>query len=284
MNIDSYLNDLAGETYDNTLGNYDATLNNEQSFDALEVENYFYTAKRKPRGVARQMAERVVRQPGVLNKVKEAMRQDGYRAGFEPSGAAVGQGLSAQFDIQITRIGAVTIAGVDLPIPLFGALDIASKYNGVLTQPSGTTISALSIGAIGTETQVRISYTKGANTDIVAISISQYDYPSFLNALLSSRFTVSNARYSIADTTATGVQQLTKPFRSIERSMFGAFLKNDIPLSSSKSPFQFQNGIVDILGTFNITAQTTWVLDLQPLAGQVVTISAFVSQSTKVAI
>lgn len=283
MNIDSYLNDLAGETYDNTLGNYDATLNNEQSFDALEVENYFYTAKRKPRGVARQMAERVVRQPGVLNKVKEAMRQDGYRAGFEPSGAAVGQALAAQFDIQITRLTA-TIAGVDLPVPIFGALDIASKYNGVLVQPSGTAISALSIGAIGTETQVRISYTKGANTDIVVLTISQYDYPSFLNALLSSRFVVSNARYSVSDTTATGIQQLTKPFRAIERSMFGAFLKNDIPLSSSKSPFQFQNGIVDILGTFNITAQTTWVLEFQPLANQVVTISAFVSQSQKVAI
>jgi hypothetical protein len=283
MNIDSYLNDLAGETYDNTLGNYDATLNNEQSFDALEVENYFYTAKRKPRGIARQMAERVVRQPGVLNKVKEAMRQDGYRAGFEPSTNAVGQGLAAQFDIQITRLGA-TIAGVDLPVPIFGALDIASKYVGVLTQPSGTAISALSIGAIGTETQVRISYTKGVNTDIVVLTIAQYDYPSFLQALLSSRFIVSNARYSVSDTTATGIQQLTKPFKSIERSMFGAFVKNDIPLSSSKSPFQFQNGIVDVLGTFNITAQTTWVLDFQPVANQVVTISAFVSQATKVAI
>jgi hypothetical protein len=282
MNIDSYLNDLAGETYDNTLGNYDATLNNEQSFDALEVENYFYTAKRKPRGVARQMAERVVRQPGVLNKVKEAMRQDGYRAGFEPSGAAVGQALAAQFDIQITRLTA-TVAG-DLPVPIFGALDIQSKYNGVLTQPSGTTITALTIGAIGTETQVRISYTRAGNTDIVVISISQYDYPSFLHALLSSRFVVSNARYSVSDTTATGIQQLTKPFQAIERSMFGAFLKNDIPLSSAKSPFQFQNGIVDILGTFNITAQTTWVLYFQALANQVVTISAFVSQSTKVAI
>lgn len=283
MNIDAYLNDLAGETYDNTLGNYDATLSNEQSFDALEVENYFYTAKRKPRGVARQMAERVVRQPGVLNKVKEAMRQDGYRAGFEPSTAAVGQGLAAQFDIQITRLTA-TITGVDLPVPIFGALDIASKYVGVLVQPSGTAISALSIGAVGTETQVRISYTKGANTDIVVITISQYDYPSFLSALLASRFIVSNARYSVSDTTATGIQQLTKPFRSIERSMFGAFSKNDIPLSSAKSPFQFQNGIVDILGTFNITAQTTWVLDFQPVANQVVTISAFVSASQKVAI
>jgi len=281
MNIDSYLNDLAGETYDNTLGNYDATLSNEQSFDALEVENYFYTAKRKPRGVARQMAERVVRQPGVLHKVKEAMRQDGYRAGFEPSTAAVGAGLAAQFDLQITRVS--DNIAVDLPVPIFGAYDIASKYQGVLTLPSGVSISRITVGAIGTETQVVITYTDGVRNDDVTITISQYDYPSFLQALLASRFTVSNARYSVSDTSSLGIQQLTKPFNTIERSMFGAFVQNSIPLSSSKSPFQFQNGIVDILGTFNITAQSTWVLAFQPNAGQVVTISAFVSASTKVA-
>jgi hypothetical protein len=117
----------------------------------------------------------------------------------------------------------------------------------------------------------------------VTITISQYDYPSFLQALLASRFTVSNARYSVSDTSALGIQQLTKPFNTIERSMFGAYVQNNIPLSSSKSPFQFQNGIVDILGTFNITAQSTWVLAFQPNAGQQVTISAFVSASTKVA-
>lgn len=283
MNIDSYLNDLAGESYDNTLGNYDATLSNEQSFDALEVENYFYTAKRKPRGIARQMAEKVVRQPGVLHKVKEAMRQDGYRAGFEPSTAAVGQGLAAQFDIQITRESAKI--EVDLPVPIFGAYDIASKYQGVLTLPSGVSIDSISIGAIGFETQVRIGYSAngGADKDTVVITISQYDYPSFLQALLASRFTVSNARYSVSDTSSLGIQQLTKPFNTIERSMFGAYVQNSIPLSSAKSPFQFQNGIVDVLGTFNITAQSTWVLAFQPNAGQQVTISAFVSASTKVA-
>jgi hypothetical protein len=282
MNIDTYLNDLAGESYDNTLGNYDGTLSNSQSFDALEVENYFYTAKRKPRGIARQMAEKVVRQPGVLNKVKEAMRQDGYRAGFEPSSNGIGQNLSAQFDIVITRVG--EDVNNDLPVPIFGALDIKSQYNGVLTLPTGVSITALSVGAIGTETQVRISYSKLTDTDTIVLSISQYDYPSFLTALLSSRFIVSNARYSVSDTTSSGLQQLTKPFKSIERSMFGAFLKNDIPLSSAKSPFQFQTGIVDILGTFNVTAQTTWVLDFQPNDGQQVTISAFVSAAEKVAI
>jgi hypothetical protein len=227
------------------------------------------------------MAERVVRQPGVLHKVKEAMRQDGYRAGFEPSTAAVGAGLAAQFDLQITRVS--DNLPVDLPVPIFGAYDIASKYQGVLTLPSGISISNITVGAIGTETQVVITYMNGTKDDDVTITISQYDYPSFLQALLASRFTVSNARYSVSDTSSLGIQQLTKPFNTIERSMFGAFVQNSIPLSSSKSPFQFQNGIVDILGTFNITAQSTWVLAFQPNAGQVVTISAFVSASTKVA-
>jgi len=187
--------------------------------------------------------------------------------------------------LQITRVS--DNIALDLPVPIFGAYDIASKYQGVLTLPSGVSISSILVGAIGTETQVSINYTAvvgGSRVDdLVTITISQYDYPSFLQALLASRFTVSNARYSVSDTSSLGIQQLTKPFNTIERSMFGAFVQNSIPLSSSKSPFQFQNGIVDILGTFNITAQSTWVLAFQPNAGQVVTISAFVSASTKVA-
>jgi hypothetical protein len=102
-----------------------------------------------------------------------------------------------------------------------------------------------------------------------------------LNALLGSRFIVSNARYSISNTSATGLQQLTKTFNSIERSMFGALLQNNIPLASAKTPYQNQVGIVDINGTFNVTAQTTWVLNFQQLANQEVTISAFVTQSNK---
>jgi hypothetical protein len=102
-----------------------------------------------------------------------------------------------------------------------------------------------------------------------------------LTALVGSRFIISNARYSISDTGATGLQQLTKPFKSVDRSMFGALLQNDIPLSSAKTPYQNQVGIVDINGTFNVTAQTTWILDFQAVANQEVTISMFVTQSDK---
>jgi len=281
MNFEDYLNDLATRSYDDTLGNYDATLSPDDAYDAVEVENYIASKYRKPRGVARQMADRIVRSPSAKAQVKQQMRNDGYKAGFEPSGMGgnVGQALAAQFDIKIKRLTATVTD--DVPVPIFGAFDIASKYNSILSLPSGVSISALSIGAIGTEKQVRITYTKGANNDIVQITISQYDYPAFLTALVGSRFIVSNARYSISDTSATGLQQLTKPFSSIDRSMFGALLKNDIPLSSAKTPYQNQVGIVDINGTFNVTAQTTWVLDFQSLANQEVTISAFVTKSDK---
>jgi hypothetical protein len=279
MNFEDYLNDLSGRAYDDTLGNFDDTLSTEQAYDAVEIENYLSTAHRKPRGVARKMSERIVKSPSALNQVKQSMRNDGYRAGFEPSSFASGKSLAAQFDLKIKRLTqAVTD---DVPVPIFGAFDVASKYVSVLSLPSGVTITALSVGAIGFEKQVRITYTKAAANDIVQITIAQYDYPSFLNALLGSKFIISNARYSISDTGATGLQQLTKPFVSIERSMFGALMKNDIPLSSAKTPYQNQVGIVDINGTFNVNAQTTWSLDFQALTNQEVTISMFVTASDK---
>lgn len=278
-NLDNFLSNVAGESYDATLGNYDATLSTEQAYDAGEVENYLHTVKRKPKGVARAIADKAVRSPFALNKIKEAMRQDGYRGAFEPGAGVSGQGLEAQFDIHIKRNGA-TVAS-DLPVPIFGAFDIQSKYNGVLNFPAGVSISAIAIGAVGKEKLVTISYTDGTHTDTVDISIAQYDYPNFLTALTSAKFKISNARYGVADTSATGLQQMTKPFNSVVRSMFGALIQNNIPLASAKSPFQFQTGLVDIIGTFDVDAQTTWVLNYQANASQEVTISAFVTRVDK---
>lgn len=279
MTFEDYLNDLATRSYDDTLGNYDSTLSTEQAYDAVEVENYIAVKHNKPRGTARQMADRIVRSPSALNQVKDDMRKNGYRAGFEPSTTNAGKNLAAQFDLKIARL-TNTITS-DLPVPIFGAFDIQSKYNAILQFPAGVSISGIDIGKVGAEKYVTISYTDGTHTDKVNISISQYDYPNFLTALVGARFIVSNARYSISDTSSFGLQQLTKPFNSVERSMFGALLQNNIPLASAKTPYQQQVGIVDINGTFNVTAQTTWILNFQASASQEVTISMFVTQSDK---
>ena len=291
MTESDYLRELAANAsgnYDDTLSNYDGTLTAEQAYDAVEIENFLATAKRKHRGLARSMAEKIVRSPRALMQVRDEMRQAGNAAGFTPSTTSTGQGLAAQFDLHIERTTATI--NQDLPIPLFGGFDSLSAYTSVISQflGTGTTVEALNIGyaqaganatANPTATSVTITYKNGVHTDDVIIYLGQYDYPAFLGALRTSKFTISNARYNISDTTL-GLGQLTKPFKSIERSMFGAFIQNDIPLSSSKTPYQMQNGIVDINGTFKINAQTSWVLQFGPVAQEVV-ISSFVTQTDK---
>jgi hypothetical protein len=286
MTEEQYLAKLASEanSYDDTLGNYDfdTTLTDSQSYDAIEIENFLYSAKRQPRGVARKLAERIVKNPRQMMQVKEDMRRQGVAAGFTPATQSSGQGLAAQFDIKITRTGVNT--GAILPAAIFGAFDAASGYKSIINQylPSGVTLTGLTIGGIGNETVAKFTFTKAGvtPTDVISVSINQYEYPSFLEALKTSRFIVSNARYSISDTGSNGLTQLTQPFKSFDRSMFGALVQNDIPLSSAKTPYQNQPGIVDINGTFNVTAQSTWVLLFAPVA-QEVTISAFVAQANK---
>jgi len=295
MTESDYLRELAANAsgnYDDTLSNFDGTLTAEQAYDAVEVENFLATAKRKHRGLARSMAEKIVRSPRALMQVKEEMRQSGNAAGFTPATTSTGQGLAAQFDLHIVRQSANISA--DLPIALFGGFDSSSAYSSVISQflPTGVTLKALSIGNVevgsGTTsstyksaTTVNFTFAKtGSSDDIVTLYLGQYDYPSFLTALRTSKYVVSNARYNVSDTT-NGLGQLTKPFKSIERSMFGAFIQNDIPLSSAKTPYQMQNGIVDINGTFKVNAHVSWVLLFGPVAGNEVVISSFVTQTDK---
>lgn len=294
MTESDYLRELAANAgasnYDDTL-NYDGTLSAEQAYDAVEIENFLATAKRKHRGLARAMSEKIVRSPRALSQVKEEMRNAGAAAGFTPSTTNTGANLQAQFDLHIVRQSANIAA--DLPVALFGGFDSVSAYTSVISQflPTGVTLKALSIGNTevggGTtsstyKSSISVNFTfakTGSSDDVVTLTLGQYDYPAFLAALRTSKFVVSNARYNISDTT-NGIPQLTKPFKSIERSMFGAYVQNDIPLSSAKTPYQMQNGIVDINGTFKVNAQTSWVLLFGNVAQEVV-ISSFVTQTDK---
>ena len=287
MNFDNYLGSLMGNTsnFDATEKSYDATgsyLTPEEYYEAVQIENYLTQGKRLAPNQARRISERIVKDTTGKALIKEEMRKAGLSAGFNPAMPTFVGNLQAQVNFQIKRLTA-NIAGVDLPVPLFGAYDAASKYNQVLTMPAGTSITAFDMGVIGNETKLRITYTKGANSDIVEITLQEYAYPSFIEALKGTSFNISNGRYSISDTTATGLQQMSKKLRALKYSMFGNQNADNIPLSASKSPFQQQNGIVDILGNFNVDAQITWVLDVQPLANQEITIAAFITAVNKAA-
>lgn len=285
MNFDNYLGSLSGNFDATEKANFDATggyLTPEEHFEAVQMENYLTSAKRMAPNQARAVASRIVKDATGKALIKEEMRKAGMAAGFNPAMPSFAGSLQAQVNFQIKRLTA-NIAGVDLPVPLFGAYDLASKYNQVLQMPAGVTITAFDNGVIGNELKLRITYTKGANSDIVEVTLQEYAYPSFIEALKGTSFAISNGRYSISDTTATGLQQMTKKLRSLRYSMFGNQNSDNIPLSASKSPFQQQNGIVDILGNFTVNAEITWVLDVQPLANQEITIAAFITAVNKAA-
>ena len=282
MDFNDYLKELSGN-FDNT-SNFDVTSNlmtADEHFAAVEVENYLQQSKRIQPQVARKMAERIVKNTGAHALVKNEMKRAGVASAFgNPAMPGLGAALQAQVNFQVKRLTADL--NVNLPVPLFGPYDLASDYNQILNLPSGISVSNIEVGKIGGgEQKVTISFSDGTDTDKVDITLQEYAYPSFLEALKGSKFTISNARYSISDTSNTGVQQLTQSLQANVKSMFGRQITNNIPLSASKSPFQQQNGIVDIIGTFQVDAETCWVLNFQPLANQQVTIGAFITAADK---
>lgn len=284
---EQYLRELAGQAASNnydTTENYDLTEN--QMYEAVEIENYIATVERKPRTTARRVAERVVRNPAAVAAIKQKMQRAGFAAGFTPAGIGGGAPSVANFDMVITRSSAnITSA---LPVPIWGAFDVSSGFQGVLGSylPAGVTVDDLVVGGVGADsTRLAITYAKTVGgskvTDTLYISLNQYDYPSFLTGLTTSKFLISQIRLTIADTSATGLSQLNQTFDYVERSIFGAYRKDSFPLNSAKSPFQYQNGIIDINGTFNVTAQNSWVLMFQDNVDQTVTLNFSVAAADK---
>lgn len=287
MSYNEYLNALAeagGQNFEN-LDDTQNLVSPQEYFEALEVENFLIQGKQMPAHKARTVATRIVKNPTALQKTKVEMQKMGIPAGYNmnPAMPATGGSLSAQVNFQIKRLTAKL--EYDLPVPLFGAYDFQNNYKQVVSSmlPSGVSIGSITGGrTAGAELHVDISYTDGTDTDIVRITLQEYAYASFLEALKGSKFLISTARYSVSDTSATGLQQLTKKLFQSSYSMFGKTSSDNIPLSASKSPFQQQNGIVDILGSYVINAETSWVLMFQPLENQEVTIGTFIAKADKI--
>jgi hypothetical protein len=279
MDINDYLKSLGAENFDATFDN--SYMSPEDHYEAVEIENYLQATKRYPGNTARQTAARIVKSPAARAEMKNEMKRAGIASAFVNPAmpGSITSNLSAQVNFQIVR-NTATIAQ-DLPVPLFGAFDSANNYANVLQLPTGVSISNIDFGGALKPNTVTITYTSGANSDTVDVTCQEYAYTSFLRALATARFTISNARYTISDTGALGVQQLSKKLQAQTRSMFGKVVTDNIPLGASKSPFQQQNGIVDILGSFTVTPEVTWALDFQALANQQVTVSAFITQTDK---
>lgn len=276
-----------GGNFENLDKSFDGgQLSPSEHFEAMEMENFFTQAKGMPGNKARALSTRIVKDPQAKVQVKEQMRRAGMPTGFQnnPAMPDIHSRLEAQVNFQIKRLTA-NIA-LDLPVVLFGPYDLASKYQQIIQQllPPTVTLTGLDVGKIaGGELFADFVFTApGPLVDTIRVSCQEYAYPSFLEALKGSKFLMSNGRYSISDTGATGLQQMTKQMQYVSKSMFGKSINDKVPLSASKSPFQFQNGIVDILGTYEVNAERSFTLMIQNVANQEVTIGAFITNADKI--
>jgi hypothetical protein len=280
MDFNQYLASLGSGS---NLENFEANLNGpDEYFEALEAENFLKSAKGYPGYKARAIASRIVKNPAAKAELKMQMRQSGVASGFQNNPALPGiQGnLQAQINVQATVAVSGAFGSSAVPVPIFGAYDAASNYTDVLNPliPSGTTL-AITNSADG-KSKI-FTYTKGVTSCAITVSLQEYPYNSFIEALKGSTFMLSQARYSVSDTSGTGLAQMTQAMAYFSRSMFGKTVSDNVPLAASKSPYQQQIGVVDILGSYKVDASSGFTLLVNPLAGQVITLGSFITGADK---
>lgn len=163
------------------------------------------------------------------------------------SGNLVGVGgkyqqYNAFVGLVITRL-TNNIAGISLPFIVFAANQSASSFVDIMKQylPAGVTYTATIEAATG---DLLLTYTQGANTDIVRIHCNQTAYATFLSALITDQFDVKFMRYTLAD--PTQLSQFSQEFQYGKKTLFGKFASEDFPIEMFKDPKQYQNGIIDV--------------------------------------
>lgn len=260
------------------LANMSLELSSLEEFDALaDLENF----------VQKRFGART------LNAMQAKVAQNKYRYG-NPKGnpmqrpflggvnKPIDQNNAASFTLNIKRDSA-NIAGVSLPVPIFGFLEAESGFSRVLPLPSGVSIKSVNIGAVNgpiANSQVcKIEYEAGANTDSVTITCSQNPYPSLLRATGIDVYQLSGIRYSLSD--VTKLEQFDEQFAVKVRTLTGKTTEDSLTPSQFKDPQQFQAGIIDIKQAIKVDKETTIVSGLIPVSGFSFSLNFFLSRLDK---
>jgi len=153
----------------------------------------------------------------------------------------------SQFDIVVSLIQS-QVAGVVVPLPfafpfiLFAKAYLNQSYKALISQfvPNGYT---LAITRSDEAVLFNFQTAPGKPEIIVAVTCPTTNYNTLLEGTITEELSVPKVRESVSDTTKLG--QLTQELRMTNGSMFGLATSNPISAVASKSPDQFQNGIVD---------------------------------------
>jgi len=145
-----------------------------------------------------------------------------------------------QFDVTVKKTIVGAFPAADMPFVLFAPALLVSDYLPILKQfiPTGVTLvvekNAESINFV---------YTSGATSVSLEVSSNITSYPTIVESLMVDKMNVVRVRETLGD--ASILAQLSESVRISNGSMFGGFSSNTISAASQKSPFQFQNGILD---------------------------------------
>jgi len=249
-------------------------LNSYEQTEAYEVENFLKKQGILPRS-AKQMARVAVKNPALKMPVLSAARANGGQ-GLQMVGGKGMPRAAAQFDLVVTRDSA-NIAGA-LPFVLFGAQDAENGYRQVIDNlTGGTVLTRVRYGEnAGFPSSLVFTFTNAAFVDTVTVTCNQFPYPSFLAAMGTDMFKMSKIRYSLSD--ASQLTQFNQSFEFKVRSMFGKKSADSVSIGAYKDPRQYQNGIIDVDGIFDMDKETSILSSIIGVAGFSVTISAFIEK------
>lgn len=257
---------------------------------AYEIENYLTREGLADRGSAQRLARVASGKPAVRETLLNASR------GAAPGGGGSGQGaqrvsytegpvpMAAQFDITVRRVTAAIAA--PLPVVIFGAQDAASEYRNRVAKnlPAGVTLVGVRYGSNGVDAapfaaaadRLVLAYTDGANTDTVEVTSSMLPYPSLLQSMSVDLLRISRLRYQLSDSAQQ--TQYQQAMELAVNNMFGRSSSNQLSPSSFLDPRQFQAGVRDIDGQYDVDKETGINTGIIAVAGFSFTLSMFVQR------
>jgi hypothetical protein len=238
---------------------------------ASDYEDFLIRSKGMDAMRARKVSRVAAANPKVGSMIRQAAAEGGFGLGKQ-QGTPVS---AAQTTITATR--ASRNITLPLPVPVFGAIDAEGNFirslNGLL--PTGVTVSAAYGQNAARPNDLQLTYTQGANVDIITVTCTTIAYPTFLQSTITDYFRVDKMRYSLSANQPT---QFEQPHQIVKISMFGKNDVNTFNPSTYFDPRQFQNQVIDVPTVFDVDKETAMVFNMIDVAGFSVSFTVFISK------
>jgi hypothetical protein len=229
----------------------------------------------RQKGMSPMRAQKISRVAAANPKVGAMIRESAAQGGFGLGKQTGTPTSAAQTTITATR--ASRNITQPLPVPIFGAIDASGNFvrslQGLL--PAGVTVAAAYGQNAGRPNDLQLTYTSGANVDIIRVTCTTISYPTFLESTITDFFRIDKLRYSLSANQPT---QFEQPHQIVKISMFG---KNDVNTFNPGSyfdPRQFQNQVIDVPTVFDVDKETALVFNMIDVAGFSVSFTTFISK------